>query len=164
MSAALAILLDEHRSMAAMLKSLLAQVAQARAGGAPPDFTLAAATLEYLQTYPERLHHPKEDETLFRLLRRRCAEARPTLDELEAQHLRGAEWMQRLNDALAQGRAAGSFDAFEPVLAGYAAFQWQHMRTEEEVILPLAERHLLPEDWAQVEAAFAANRQAGWSM
>jgi hemerythrin-like domain-containing protein len=164
MPAAVAILLDEHRSMGAMLKALLAQVSHARAGGARPDFALAAATLEYLQVYPERLHHPKEDETLFRLLRQRCTEAGPHLDELEAQHLRGAEWMLRLQSALAQSRAAGNFDAFEPVLAEYAAFQWQHMRTEEELILPLAERHLLPADWAQVEAAFAANRQAGWSM
>jgi branched-chain amino acid transport system ATP-binding protein len=162
MTSALAIIKDEHRSMAAVLKALQAHVAQARGGAAAPDYALAGAMLDYLQAYPERLHHPKEDETLFRLLRLRCAEARATLDELEAQHLRGAEWMGELRRALALSRAAGDFAAFDPVLAGYADFQWQHMRTEEEVILPLAERHLTAQDWQHIDAAFAANREPGW--
>jgi hypothetical protein len=31
------------------------------------------------------------------------------------------------------------------------------MRKEEQQLLPLAERHLLPEDWKAIDAAFAAN-------
>jgi hemerythrin-like domain-containing protein len=57
---------------------------------------------------------------------------------------------------------AGNFDAFVPVPAAYADFQWKHMRTEEEVVLPLAERHLTLEDWQALDAAFAANRERGW--
>jgi len=162
MTHAIAIIKDEHRSMAAMLKALLAHVAQERERGATPDFDLASAMLDYLQAYPERLHHPKEDETLFRLLRRRTGEAHSTLDELEAQHVRGAEWMVRLRRALEQARSEGSFAEFAPLLAEYAQFQWDHMRVEEEVILPLAESVLELEDWAQVETAFAANRETGW--
>jgi branched-chain amino acid transport system ATP-binding protein len=162
MTGAIAIIKDEHRSMAAMLKALLGHVAQARTGAVAPDFALAGAMLDYLQAYPERLHHPKEDEYLFRLLRRRCAEAIPTLDELEAQHLRGAEWMGELRRALQQSREAGNFSAFDPVLSAYGDFQWRHMRTEEEGILPLAERHLTAQDWQLIDAAFAANREPGW--
>ena len=32
------------------------------------------------------------------------------------------------------------------------------MGREEGVILPAAQRHLLPEDWAAIDAAFAENR------
>lgn len=162
MTAAISIIKDEHRSMAAMLKSLLSHVAQVRQGGATPDFALASAVLDYLQAFPERLHHPKEDEYLFRLLRRRCVQAQPTLDELEAQHLRGGELLTQLRRGLEAARAAGNFTAFEPLLLAYSDFQWQHMRTEEEIILPLAERDLTAEDWAQLDAAFAANRESGW--
>jgi hypothetical protein len=31
------------------------------------------------------------------------------------------------------------------------------MRKEEEQLLPLAQRHLTPEDWRVIDAAFAAN-------
>ncbi len=42
--------------------------------------------------------------------------------------------------------------------ARYAAFLWDHMGREEGVILPAAQRHLLPEDWAAIDAAFTENR------
>jgi hemerythrin-like domain-containing protein len=162
MTAAIEIIKDEHRSIAAVLKALVSHVAQARDGRTAADVHLAAAMLDYLQAYPERLHHPKEDEYLFRFLRRRCADANAVLDDLEAQHTHGAELLSELRRALEVSRAAGHFEAFDPVLTAYAAFQWQHMRTEEEVVLPLAKRHLKPEDWQAIDAAFAANRERGW--
>jgi hemerythrin-like domain-containing protein len=162
MTAAIEIIKDEHRSIAAVLKALVSHVAQARDGRVTADFHLAAAMLDYLQAYPERLHHPKEDEYLFRFLRRRCTAANAVLDELEAQHTRGAELLGELRRTLDGSRATGNFDAFDPVLAAYAEFQWQHMRTEEEAVLPLAERHLTVEDWQTLDAAFAANREQGW--
>jgi hemerythrin-like domain-containing protein len=162
MTAALSIIKDEHRSIAAVLKGLMAHVAQARDGLTTADFHLAAAMLDYLQAYPERLHHPKEDEYLFRFLRQRCSEARAVLDDLEAQHTRGAQLLNELRHALEASRAAGNFGTFEPVLATYADFQWKHMRTEEDVVLPLAERHLTPTDWQALDAAFEANRERDW--
>jgi hypothetical protein len=39
----------------------------------------------------------------------------------------------------------------------YVDFQWQHMATEEAQVLPRAQELLLPEDWAAIDAAFAAN-------
>jgi hemerythrin-like domain-containing protein len=118
--------------------------------------------LDYLQAYPELLHHPKEDEYLFRFLRERCAEANAVLDELQAQHARGAELLQELRRTLDGSRSPGNFDAFFPVLTAYADFQWKHMRTEEDVVLPLAERHLTPADWQAIDAAFASNRERTW--
>ena len=38
------------------------------------------------------------------------------------------------------------------------AFYLAHMRVEETEILPLAEQVLLPDDWAELDAAFARNR------
>jgi hemerythrin-like domain-containing protein len=39
----------------------------------------------------------------------------------------------------------------------YAEFHWQHMRKEEQELLPLAERILGPTDWLALDAAFEAN-------
>lgn len=39
----------------------------------------------------------------------------------------------------------------------YISFYLEHMRQEEEVILPAAQRVLDDQDWAELDAAFAAN-------
>ncbi len=39
----------------------------------------------------------------------------------------------------------------------YAAFHWEHMRKEEVEVMPAAEQHLLPEDWAEIDAAFGSH-------
>jgi hemerythrin-like domain-containing protein len=40
----------------------------------------------------------------------------------------------------------------------YVDFYFQHMSLEEKQVLPLAERVLTAQDWAELDAAFAANR------
>jgi hemerythrin-like domain-containing protein len=47
--------------------------------------------------------------------------------------------------------------AFLEAVAAYAEFHWQHMRREEQELLPLAERHLGVADWAAIDAAFEEN-------
>ena len=39
----------------------------------------------------------------------------------------------------------------------YISFYLEHMRLEEEVILPAAQRVLDDQDWAELDAAFATN-------
>jgi hemerythrin-like domain-containing protein len=39
----------------------------------------------------------------------------------------------------------------------YADVQWEHMRKEEDVLLPLAERSLDAGDWRRIAAAFQEN-------
>jgi branched-chain amino acid transport system ATP-binding protein len=162
MKTALSIIADEHRSLAAVLKGLQAHVGDARAGRVNPDFYLAGAMLDYIVAFPERLHHPKEDEYLFRFLRERSSEAHAILDTLEAQHVRGAELLADLRRRLEQSRTQGNFSSFVPALEAYAEFQWDHMRKEEEIVFPLAERHLTEEDWQTIDAAFRANVDRTW--
>jgi hemerythrin-like domain-containing protein len=47
--------------------------------------------------------------------------------------------------------------AFREAVEGYAQFHWQHMRKEEQALLPLAEQRLTAEDWEAIAQAFAAN-------
>ncbi len=150
------IIQDEHRSMAAVLHGMLYLVHDIRDRGTEPNFDLFGAMIYYLDTVPERFHHPKEDKYLFWLLRIRHPAAAPLLDRLEAEHGVGAEMIRTLEQVLAryQHGGAAEFSAFLAAVEAYAEFHWKHMRAEEREVLPLAQKHLLAGDWEAIDAAF----------
>lgn len=157
-TAAIARIKDEHLALTSVLYGLRNAIQRIRAHEAP-DFRLLFALLDYIAEFPERLHHPKEDEYLFRALGKRCVAARPLLAELTAEHARGQQLIAALRDALV--RYSRTDDAaFGPFAAGvedYVAFHGQHMGREEDILLPLARRHLTPDDWVAIDTAFRAN-------
>ena len=154
----IAIIQDEHRSITAVIEGLRQVLREIEAGRRAPDFELLAAMFRYIEAFPERLHHPKEDEYLFRKLRERTAEANPELDELERQHVRDEKQVLELA-ALVDRYAAGTASVadVEQAVSHYAQTIWEHMGREEGVILPLAQRHLTDEDWIEINEAFQKN-------
>ncbi len=156
---AVGIIRDEHRSLAAVLHAWMHLVTGARRDGSRPDPALLRAIVRYIKDFPLTLHHPKEDEYLFRRLRERTSEVNADLDELERQHERDHRMVAELA-ALVEAEAAGEGDlaAMEAAVARYSTFVWEHMGREEGVILPAAQRYLKDEDWAEIDAAFCANR------
>lgn len=145
---ALALLRDEHRSLAAVLHALLAQVDLPA-----PDPALLRALVFYIDQFPERLHHPKEDAYLFAALRRRTRAHDALLDALHAQHEDGAALFAQMRRLLEAGERSG----FAQAVRDFAQAQWQHMRDEEQLVLPAASLHLQAEDWREMAAAFAAH-------
>ena len=156
---ALAIIRDEHRSIASVLNGLRYLVDEAGAGRIPADYPLIQAMLGYIEAFPERLHHPKEDRYLFPALLARRPELQGVVDELEREHAAGRDAIEILKRALADYCARGEAGqpSFAAALARYIDFHWQHMTTEEQRILPAAEQSLTPQDWAPIDAAFASN-------
>ncbi len=152
----LRIIKDEHRSLAAVLHGMLYLVHEIRDRGAKPNFALLGAMIYYIDTVPERFHHPKEDQYLFWLLRIRHPDAAPLLDRLKSEHQAGAERIRTLEQALMryQHGGAAEFFNFMAAVEAYAAFHWDHMQTEENDVLPLAEKHLTVGDWQAIDAAF----------
>ncbi len=159
MSDAIAIIRDEHRSFAAVLQGLTWLVTEIRERRLQPDFRLFAAILSYIDAFPEKLHHPKEDEYIYARLRKRSPGIAPVLDELEAEHVRGRAFITELAGALDRYRREGAaaFAAFEAAATAYVDFHWAHMRKEEDVVLPIAEAALSADDWKAIDAAFASN-------
>lgn len=161
---AIGIIRDEHRSLAAVMHAWMHALAAAREAGTVADVALMRAIVRYVQQFPVKLHHPKEEEHLFRRLRERTTSCNAELDELERQHVRDDQLVAALAqqvEACATADAQGRLNAtrvLEDEVARYAAFLWDHLGREEGVILPAAQRHLLPEDWAAIDAAFAENR------
>ena len=167
---AIAVIRDEHRSLAAVLHAWMHELTACRAGTGVPDQTMMRAMLTYLERFPIAQHHPKEEQHLFARLRERTTSVNAELDELERQHVRDRQLVAALggdvdslyagNDPAAQRAALARL---EGDVSQYAAFMWEHLGREEGVILPAAQRYLTASDWAEVDAAFADNRDPGLS-
>src|SRR5690242_11282976 len=107
---AIQIIRDEHRSLAAVLHGLLYLMRQTRDKGAPANFPVVSAMLYYIDAFPERFHHPKEDRYLFPLLRSRAPETGAVLDALEKDHVVGAAKLRALIQAFTRYREGGELE------------------------------------------------------
>ena len=158
---AIAIIRDEHRSMAAALHAWAQLLAAARNRNTAADPAAMRAIVLYLRNFPVALHHPKEELHLFRKLRERTNSVDAELDELERQHERDrvlvaelAAGVEAVADARDDAARLAATRELEQAVARYADFHWEHMGREEAVILPAAQQHLTEADWESINAAF----------
>ena len=161
---ALRVIRDEHASLAAMLKSLLQMVNR----GPDPEgrgeheryFDVLRAMLFYIDEFPETLHHPKETELLFPRVAKAAPETAELIAQLDRDHHAGENRVRELMHLLMAWEYLGDSRrvAFETAAKAYVGFYLEHMRQEEMVILPAAERALSDADWHALNAAFATNQ------
>ena len=159
MKESIGILKSEHRSISAVLLGLKHLAEMAQDARVKPEFQVFRSMLRYIDEYPERLHHPKEDEHLFARLVKRHPAAGRLVDELKAEHVQGARLVRELERKLVffeEGWPEGAAE-FLGAVDAYADFHWKHMRREETEVLPLAEKHLGEDDWRAIDRAFQAN-------
>ncbi len=149
---------QEHRSLGMVLHTLQALLNKVAANHAVADFGLFAAALYYIDCFPERCHHPREEEHLFKAMHLRSAESAAVLDRLQADHGRSALTLSHLHRALVhyQGGAPDGLEHFRAAVDGYAADMREHMACEE-ALMQHAQTVLTGDDWARIAAAFAAN-------
>lgn len=157
---ALQVIRDEHQALAAMLRSMTLLLAEHRRTRTAPAFDVLRAMLFYVDEFPERLHHPKEDELLFPRLRARCPELAPALERLQRDHAHGERAIRTLEHALLAYEVMGEPRrlAFEQALDAYVDDYLRHMALEESQLLPAAERVFSQTDWDELDAAFGENR------
>lgn len=157
---ALDIISDEHRALAAMLRSIAMLVALANREGTLPDFAALRAMMIYIDEFPERLHHRKESELLFPRVRLRAPELAAVLDQLDREHAAGEKAIRELEHALIAYEVLGKSrqSEFENAVQRYSEFYMHHMSVEESEVLPAARRLLDADDWRVLDAAFAAHR------
>ena len=157
---ALDVIRDEHQALSAMLRSLSMLLTHARRENLLPPFDVLRAMLFYVDEFPEKLHHRKESALLFPRLRERAPELAPVLDRLDHDHAVGEQRIRDLEHALLAFEVMGASrrEAFEQAVDRYIDFYLRHMAVEEGEVLPAARRSFTAEDWVEVDAAFAANR------
>lgn len=158
MNKAIGIIQDEHRSLAAVLHAMRQILVKAGKQNVEPDADLLGQLLFYIREFPEKLHHPKEDAYLFSRLRQRTSVTDDAMATLEAQHADHAIFkaLEAAWQNLGEAGKAG-VERFSIALENFTNSQWEHMRLEEQVILPAAKEHLLPADWMEIAAAFDKN-------
>lgn len=155
---AMRILMDEHQSLAAIIHAIRHMLGEIAAGRLQPDHALLEAMVHYLDAYPEKRHHPKEDAYLFGPLRARTHEADAALDQLEAEHAQADARIAVLEAAVkGYAQSPSNFDAFQRAFEDYADFYRSHMLTEERAVLPLIRKHFTAEDWARANTGFIAD-------
>lgn len=150
---------DEHRSISSVLHALKQLAKEAEDPSVEPRFDVFRAMIYYIDQYPERLHHPKEEQYLFAKLEQRSPEAKALIEDLRGEHIMGAQLVRDLEQALVGLEVgwSGGARAFNAAVDAYAEFHWNHMRKEEKQLLPLAERYLTEQDWREIDAGFCGN-------
>ncbi len=148
----------EHRSLGMVLHTLQSLLSMIAAGHMVADFGLLAAALYYIDDFPERCHHPKEDEYLFKRLRLRTSEFDAVLDQLQTEHARSAITVTGLHRALVhyQGGAPEGLRQFQAAVDSYAVEVREHFRLEDDLMVR-AQPVLSEADWELIAWAFTAN-------
>lgn len=150
---------EEHASLAAMLQSL--RLMLRRGPGSDPQqfFDVLGAMLFYIDEFPEKLHHTKETTLLFPRVLRAAPQVRETVERLGHDHEKSEAGVRELQHLLSAWELLGESrrKTFEDSCERYVDAYLEHMKLEETVILPEAEKHLTDADWAELDAAFARN-------
>ena len=155
MPRALGIIRDEHRTIAAILHGMEYLVREVRARRKKVDPKVFHAMLYYLDTFAQRVHHPKEDKYLFGLLKHRSADAARLIARLEEEHAAGEESLRRVAQAMVRFEEGGEKElaGFEREVSNFIESYRAHIRKEEEELFPLALGLFMPLDWVTVDAA-----------
>ncbi len=153
------IIRDEHGALASMLRSLSLMVERGPANDREQFFDALRAMLFYIDEFPERRHHPKESDLLFPKVLRLAPHVAATVAQLEQDHRFVEGAVRELQHHLLAWELLGESrrGLFDAAANSYVAFYLGHMRLEESVILPEAEKFLDDADWAELDAAFASN-------
>ena len=154
---ALSTIKDEHRSIAALLRALTTVVAKAEPRNHPLDTRLMRGGIHFLRDFPEKLHHPKEEQYLFARLRGCSPELDGILDELRHQHADGATLLGAVADAVDSCDGPDGLAALQKAWGAFTREQWRHMETEERLLLPQARDLLTDDDWNEIAEAFKGN-------
>lgn len=149
----------EHRALGAVINNMKAMLVEVREERMKMDFPLFWSMVYYIDAFPNRLHHPKEDDWLFSRLQQRTTEATALVEELQSQHHAEPIALGTIRRELGNFEAGvpAGLDTLVHTVSAYAEATWKHLRTEENALLPLAEAHLTATDWDDIANAFASN-------
>ena len=144
-------LLVEHDHILKTLNLLEMQFLDLCRGGTP-DFSLMRSILEYIQEYPEQIHHPLEDR-IYSILLERVDEVE-LIQELIAEHTELETETRKIRESLKllESGAVSPEDIMKQ-LSEFLIRQRQHMYIEEEKVHPLIESVLTKEEWEHVQSA-----------
>jgi len=158
MTDAISIIKREHRAIAAVLHCLEHLAKDEHEHRLDVDPEAFEAILDYVQDFPDRFHHPKEDDHLYAALIARHPASKDLIDDLQDQHRKGDRLIAELRSKFLDWRSGRTdFEPFYALALAYVDFQRRHIGQEEQKALPAAKAHLTEADWQMIDAAFSDN-------
>jgi len=151
---------EEHASLLAILQSLRMMLRKGPEDETENYFSVMRAMLFYIDEVPEKQHHIKETELLFPKVAKRSPHCAEIIKQLELEHAKGESAVRELQHLLMAWEILGDSrrPVFEEATLQYVDFYSHHMRIEETIILPEALKVLTAEDWKDIDAGFAQNK------
>jgi hemerythrin-like domain-containing protein len=142
---------SDHRQIASVL-SLFSEQLDAIESGDLVDPTVIYEVMDYMVSWPDRFHHPRED-LLFAHVADLDAGAAPECRELQHEHADMASRGQALLAVVREWRR-GTAPGNDVIRLGrdYIAHYHQHMTREERELFPLIELTLSDSDWRDLGA------------
>ena len=121
-----------------------------------PDYQLLQVIADYLLSYPDEVHHPKED-LIFLKLQHRDSDAASKLTQLLNEHRELREITQEFAAIVGDstGPAASRHEQALQATRKLVDCYRHHIEMEEEHFFPTAESILTKADWAEIDSAFS---------
>lgn len=152
----IASLRGDHSRLTRLLDALERQISAFEEGG-QPDFEIMDGILHYCRSYPDRHHHPCED-LVYEVLQRRNPRVAAEVGDLPREHAKIAaltlDFAGQLT-AVEQDVPTQRRDLAAAARAFLDAYRC-HIRMEEKLFFPAAERWLTPLDWRQIRQRLPA--------
>lgn len=109
----------------------------------------------FARAFVERVHHRREEEVLFPVIRKQLPHLGSEVDRLTADHRRGRELMAQADASFGDIRRQGE------LLAAWARLVRAHTAEEEAYLLPIVERSLSNEARLRVRSGLARMERPG---
>jgi len=117
-----------------------------------PDLDIILSALDYVRTYPDKLHHPSEDIIFKKLLKKKVKESK-LIKQLQNEHEEIIQETKKINE-LFNCVAEDCIVSADELLTGarkYIALQKQHLDKENEFVYPLMDTGFSEKDWREIE-------------
>lgn len=147
----------DHKRIDKVLTLLESQI-EALENDGDPDLALLQDALDYVEHYPDLIHHPRED-VIYTAFRRRSLDANVVIDGLLSEHATMpalTRAFRELIDEAVSGALVVSRETIVQKGRDYVRAQRDHLNTEEGLLFPLIKEQFDSEDWQQLEATMPA--------
>ncbi len=137
-------LIEEHEGILLMLR-ILNKVCDRLEAGALVSADHLASILEFLQVFADQCHHGKEEDLLFPAMEAAGVPRQGgPIGVMLHEHTLGRGYIRGMGEALAsyQAGAPGAAASFAQHARHYIALLTQHIEKENNVLFPMADRHL----------------------
>jgi len=146
---------EEHQVILRMIR-ILTVASDRLDGGEDVSLDVFKKAVDFIQTFADRCHHGKEQDTLFPLLSQRGIPAGGPIAVMLMEHEQGRRYVKGLSDAVkkCELRDKDAKNAIVENARGYSKLLEQHIYKEDNILYPMGDRVLSSSDNQELSEKF----------